>query len=82
MTPADTTRLRTTKVITVIVAAVLIVTIGAMLLLIVGRREGAPVRHRISHSPRAHELRVARDQLTAGTIDADEYERIIHALRR
>ena len=82
MTPARTPHLRPAKVMNVIVAIVLIVTIGAMLLLLVGRREGAPIRHRISHSPRAHDMRIARDQLNAGMIDPDDYERIIHALRR
>ena len=66
----------------VIVAAVLIVTIGAMLLMVLGRREVAPVRRRVSSSSRQRELRIARDQLTAGVIDADQYERIVDAIRR
>ena len=66
----------------VIVTAVLIVTIGAVLLMVVGRREAAPVRRRISTSSRQRELRIARDRLTTGVIDADQYERIVDALRR
>ena len=70
------------KVIEVIVAAVLAIAIGIMLLMIVGRTEGAPARRRFTANTRQRELRIARDRFTAGMIDADQYERIVEALRR
>ena len=65
----------------VIVATALIVTIGILLIALLTRREGAPARRHVSTS-RERELRIARDRLTAGLIDADQYERIVDALER
>ena len=65
----------------VIVATVLIATLAVLIFAIVGRREGAPARRRIT-TTRQRELRIARDRLTAGVIDADQYERIVEALTR
>jgi uncharacterized membrane protein len=43
--------------------------------------DAAPVRHH--HRTRDdHALHVAREQLAAGVIDTDQYERIVIALRR
>ena len=69
------------KVMHMVVTATLVVVISALLLMILSHREAAPVRQKLSHS-HYRELRIARNQLTAGLIDADQYERIVDALRR
>jgi uncharacterized membrane protein len=52
-----------------------------VLLTIAVGREVAPARQRAS-ALHEYELRIARDRLTAGLIDADQYEAIVDALRR
>ena len=70
------------KVIKVVVAAVLAISVAAFLVVMTARpRHGVPVRHHVSSS-RQRELAIARDRLTAGDIDAERYERIVDALRR
>ena len=65
----------------VIVAIVVILAVGVLLWTLMRTGEHAPVPHR--HDPAADRaLMVARDRLTAGEIDAEQYERIVHALRR
>lgn len=65
----------------VILASVVLVTTGILLFMLLRSGEAAPVRHRPA-TRHDHALRVAREQLTAGMIDADQYERIVEALRR
>jgi uncharacterized membrane protein len=69
------------KVIIVVLAIVVVVATSLLLFMLLRTGDAAPVRHR--HLTRDdHALDVAREQLSAGVIDADQYERIVIALRR
>ena len=69
------------KVIIVVLATVVVVATALLLFMLLRSGDAAPVRNR--HRTRDdHALAVAREQLAAGLIDADQYERIVIALRR
>jgi uncharacterized membrane protein len=69
------------KVIVVVLATVVVVATSLLLFMLLRSGDAAPARQR-RRTRNDHALEVAGHQLTAGVIDADQYERIVIALRR
>jgi uncharacterized membrane protein len=62
-------------------ASILVIAVSALIFMLLRTGERKLVRSRHGHA-NDRELWVARERLTAGEIDAEQYERIVHALSR
>jgi uncharacterized membrane protein len=66
-----------------IVASIVIIAVGVLMFTLLRTSDHAPAHQRHRDDPaRDRALWVARERLTAGDIDAEQYERIVHALSR